>query len=198
VRAVLGQVGSASHAFFRRNHENWSLCSNHFGASRHSVSINPRLVRLQYAGIVSTGWFSFGLVSTIITKPLKAGPIYDFRRDPGEQFDMAFNGAMPTHGNQTSPGRYSGSDNGWIGILVMPPLVQFFEGTQNTPQPSLRALRRSGDRTHLERAAIAPTIWSHECSLSRYGKALWSLLDNNFDLRGALSLLPIVRIFLTD
>jgi hypothetical protein len=113
-------------------------------------------------------------------------------------FDMAFNGAMPTHGNQTSPGRYSGSDNGWIGILVMPPLVQFFEGTQNTPQPSLRALRRSGDRTHLERAAIAPTIWSHECSLSRYGKALWSLLDNNFDLRGALSLLPIVRIFLTD
>ena len=39
---------------------------------------------------------------------------------------------MPTHGNQTSSGRYSGSDNGWIGILVMPPLVQFFEELKRT------------------------------------------------------------------
>jgi arylsulfatase len=67
------------------------------------------------------------------TKPLKAGSIYDLRWDPGEQFDIAFNGAMPTHGNQTSPGRYSGSDNGWIGILVMPPLLQFFEELKTHP-----------------------------------------------------------------
>jgi arylsulfatase len=67
------------------------------------------------------------------TKPLKAGSIYDLLWDPGEQFDIAFNGAMPTHGNQTSPGRYSGSDNGWIGILVMPPLLQFFEELKTHP-----------------------------------------------------------------
>jgi arylsulfatase A-like enzyme len=67
------------------------------------------------------------------TKPLKAGSIYDLLWDPGEQFDIAFNGAMPTHGNQTSPGRSSGSDNGWIGILVMPPLLQFFEELKTHP-----------------------------------------------------------------
>jgi len=67
------------------------------------------------------------------SKPLKAPAIYDLRWDPGEQFDIAFNGAMPTGGNQTSPGRYSGSDNAWIGVLVMPPLLQFFEELKTHP-----------------------------------------------------------------
>jgi hypothetical protein len=40
---------------------------------------------------------------------------------------------MPTGGNQTSPGRYSGSDNGWIGVLMMPPLLQFFEELKTHP-----------------------------------------------------------------
>ena len=43
------------------------------------------------------------------------------------------NSAMPTGGNQTSPGRYSGSDNGWIGILTMPPMLQFFEELKTHP-----------------------------------------------------------------
>ena len=66
-------------------------------------------------------------------KSLKAPAVYDLRWDPGEQFDMAFNGAMPTGGNQTSPGRYSGADNGWIGVLTMPPMLQFFEELKTHP-----------------------------------------------------------------
>jgi hypothetical protein len=40
---------------------------------------------------------------------------------------------MPTGGNQTSPGRSSGSDNGWIGVLTLPPLIQFLEELKTHP-----------------------------------------------------------------
>jgi arylsulfatase len=64
---------------------------------------------------------------------MKAFSIYDLWWDPGEQYDMAFNGAAPTGGNQTSPGRYSGSDNGWIGVLLLPPVVTFFAELKTHP-----------------------------------------------------------------
>jgi arylsulfatase A-like enzyme len=41
--------------------------------------------------------------------------VYNLQMDPGEQYDMTFNGAAPRVLGQitSSPGRYSGSDNGW-------------------------------------------------------------------------------------
>jgi arylsulfatase len=41
--------------------------------------------------------------------------IYNLQMDPGEQYDMTFNGAAPRALGilSTSPGRFSGSDNGW-------------------------------------------------------------------------------------
>jgi arylsulfatase A-like enzyme len=41
--------------------------------------------------------------------------IYNLQMDPGEQYDMTFNGAAPRSLGilSTSPGRFSGSDNGW-------------------------------------------------------------------------------------
>ena len=41
--------------------------------------------------------------------------VYNLQMDPGEQYDMTFNGAAPRVAGQitTSPGRYSGFDNGW-------------------------------------------------------------------------------------
>jgi len=41
--------------------------------------------------------------------------IYNLQMDPGEQYDMTFNGAAPRILGVlgTSPGRYSGNDNGW-------------------------------------------------------------------------------------
>jgi arylsulfatase A-like enzyme len=67
------------------------------------------------------------------SRPLKAFAVYDLYWDPREQFDMAFNGAMPTGGNQTSPGRYSGQDNGWLGLYFGPLIIQFFEELKTHP-----------------------------------------------------------------
>jgi arylsulfatase len=65
--------------------------------------------------------------------PLKIPAVYNLWWDPGEQYDMTFNGAAPTRGVNTSPGRYSGQDNGWIGIYVNPVLLQFFAELKTHP-----------------------------------------------------------------
>ena len=53
--------------------------------------------------------------------------VYNLWWDPGEQYDIAFNGAAPTRGDlKTSPGRSSGSDHGWIVVLTQPYMEQFF------------------------------------------------------------------------
>ncbi len=60
--------------------------------------------------------------------------IYDLWQDPGENYDLVFNGAAPTRGDlKTSPGRYSGQDNGWMAIKVNPPLIQFLEEFKKYP-----------------------------------------------------------------
>ena len=50
-----------------------------------------------------------------------------------EMVDVIFNGAAPTGGNQTSPGRYSGQDNAWIGLYIYPHLIPFFEEFKTHP-----------------------------------------------------------------
>ncbi|HEV7463526.1 MAG TPA: hypothetical protein VGN85_06405, partial [Methyloceanibacter sp.] len=63
---------------------------------------------------------------------LKIPALYDLWWDPGEQYDIVFNGAAPTRGDlKTSPGRYSGQDNGWIGLYITP--VQTRSGTSSRP-----------------------------------------------------------------
>jgi hypothetical protein len=57
-------------------------------------------------------------------RPLRVPAVYNLLWDPGEQYDMDFNGAAPTGGSQTSPGRSSGSDNGWAGRQVLDALVE--------------------------------------------------------------------------
>jgi arylsulfatase len=49
-----------------------------------------------------------------------AGALYNLRQDPGEKYDMLFNGAAPPAAGvlKTSPGRYSGQDNGWAFIYA--------------------------------------------------------------------------------
>jgi arylsulfatase len=48
--------------------------------------------------------------------------VYNLQMDPGEQYDMTFNGAAPPAAGvlKTSPGRYSGADNGWTGAIYSP------------------------------------------------------------------------------
>lgn len=53
--------------------------------------------------------------------------VYNLWWDPGEQYDMIFNGAAPTRGDlRTSPGRFSGEDHGWIAAITQPYMQQFF------------------------------------------------------------------------
>ena len=56
--------------------------------------------------------------------------VYNLQMDPGEQYDMTFNGAAPRVLGQltTSPGRYSGSDNGWS-LGYMTGIVNAFTDT---------------------------------------------------------------------
>ena len=42
--------------------------------------------------------------------------------DPFEKYDMTFNGAVSTRMPTTSPGRYSGYDNGWVLSLLGVPI----------------------------------------------------------------------------
>jgi arylsulfatase len=65
---------------------------------------------------------------------MKAPAVYDLLWDPGEQYDILFNGAAPTRGDlKSSPGRFSGSDNGWIALYVGGAAAQFFEELKRFP-----------------------------------------------------------------
>jgi arylsulfatase len=65
---------------------------------------------------------------------LKIPAIYDLWWDPGENYDIVFNGAAPTRGDfKTSPGRYSGQDNGWIGLYINPVMEAFWDEIKTHP-----------------------------------------------------------------
>jgi arylsulfatase A-like enzyme len=60
------------------------------------------------------------------TAPLGAiGAVYNLTMDPFEKYDMMFNGAAPTRTLTSSPGRYSGQDNGWALSLLQPVMADF-------------------------------------------------------------------------
>jgi hypothetical protein len=46
---------------------------------------------------------------------------------------MTFNGAAPTRTLTSSPGRYSGQDNGWALALVEPVMVEFDKSIMKFP-----------------------------------------------------------------
>jgi hypothetical protein len=46
---------------------------------------------------------------------------------------MIFNGAAPTRGTTTSPGRYAGEDNGWSGALTGAVLMDFDKSIMKYP-----------------------------------------------------------------
>jgi arylsulfatase A-like enzyme len=73
--------------------------------------------------------------------PLQSAPaVYNLYWDPGESYDVLFNGAAPTRGDlKTSPGRFSGADHGWtLTMFMTPALDQHFEEIAKYPnKPSL-------------------------------------------------------------
>jgi arylsulfatase len=61
------------------------------------------------------------------------GALYNLTMDPYEKYDMIFNGAAPARVLTSSPGRYSGQDNGWIGALIFPVMIDFNRSIMKYP-----------------------------------------------------------------
>ena len=53
------------------------------------------------------------------------GALYNLTMDPYEKYDMVFNGAAPSRVLTSSPGRYTGEDNGWALSLIYPAIIDF-------------------------------------------------------------------------
>ena len=53
------------------------------------------------------------------------GAIYNLTMDPYEKYDMTFNGAASTRVLSSSPGKWSGEDNGWALSLLEPVILDF-------------------------------------------------------------------------
>lgn len=53
------------------------------------------------------------------------GALYNLTMDPYEKYDMIFNGAAPARVLTTSPGKYSGQDNGWAAGAIAPVMEAF-------------------------------------------------------------------------
>jgi arylsulfatase A-like enzyme len=61
------------------------------------------------------------------------GATYNLSMDPYEKYDMTFNGAAPTRTLTSSPGRYSGQDNGWVLSLIEPAILEFDKSIMKYP-----------------------------------------------------------------
>jgi hypothetical protein len=54
--------------------------------------------------------------------------------DPFEQYDMAFNGAMPTRATTNSAGKCAGMDNGWALSIIQAVLIEFNKSINEFPR----------------------------------------------------------------
>ena len=61
------------------------------------------------------------------------GALYNLTMDPYEKYDMIFNGAGPMRVLSSSPGKYSGQDNGWVASLVAPVILAFDQSIVKYP-----------------------------------------------------------------
>ncbi len=79
------------------------------------------------------------------------GALYNLTMDPYEKYDMTFNGAAPMRVMSSSPGKYAGQDNGWVGAIISPAIIEFDKsimkypnirrypgGASNDPVPALK------------------------------------------------------------
>jgi len=61
------------------------------------------------------------------------GSLYCLTMDPFEKYDMVFNGAMASRMPKSSPGQYSGEDNGWALSLIYPVVLDFDQSIVKYP-----------------------------------------------------------------
>jgi arylsulfatase len=112
------------------------------GKSQHSarrsfIFINGEYlnaIRIDVAGDENEPWVNIAWKFLWTAKDSWLGPdqdlgsvpaVYNLTMDPFEKYDMIFNGAAPMRALSTSPGKYSGEDNGWTAALFTPSLIEF-------------------------------------------------------------------------
>jgi arylsulfatase len=61
------------------------------------------------------------------------GSLYNLTMDPYEKYDMIFNGAASTRVLSSSPGKWSGEDNGWALSLLEPVMIDFDKSIMKYP-----------------------------------------------------------------
>jgi arylsulfatase A-like enzyme len=61
------------------------------------------------------------------------GALYNLTMDPYEKYDMIFNGAASTRVLSSSPGKWSGEDNGWGLALLEPVIIDFDKSIMKYP-----------------------------------------------------------------
>jgi arylsulfatase len=74
--------------------------------------------------------------------PTRQPSIFNLNQDPGEHYDMLFNGAAPPTAGvlKGSPGNFAGQDNAWALALGLPVLKDFVESVKKYPNvPTLLA-----------------------------------------------------------
>jgi hypothetical protein len=115
------------------------------------------------------GWRAPGIMSGPEQSPagqqenLTAGGVYNLNTDPYEEYHMMFNGAAPGSAMTTSPGSYSGQDNGWVKPLVSP--VQHESSQSIIDYPGIRRFPRGTDFNTKSRESLRPG--THVCESLR-------------------------------
>jgi hypothetical protein len=87
--------------------------------------------------------------------------LYNLQMDPGEQYDMIFNGAAPIDARvlSNSPGKYSGADNGWavaLSTYVVGQVSDSFKKYPNIPT-ALASASLGADLPEFSLPNLAPT-----------------------------------------
>ncbi|XHR29511.1 MAG: arylsulfatase [Chthoniobacteraceae bacterium] len=61
--------------------------------------------------------------------------VFNLLQDPGEHYDMLFNGAAPATAGvlKGAPGNFAGQDNGWVGVYVNPIIGGFVDSVKKYP-----------------------------------------------------------------
>ena len=102
-----------------------------FGGVRVDVSGDPDApwlnIAWKYVYTAKDSWLG-------VTSDLGSiGALYNLTMDPFEKYDMIFNGAQAMRVLSSSPGKYAGQDNGWVGGIVAPVLLAFDESIMKFP-----------------------------------------------------------------
>jgi arylsulfatase A-like enzyme len=104
---------------------------------------NLHAIRVDVAGDPNEPWVNIAWKCVWTAKESWLGPtlnlgaipaLFNLTMDPFEKYDMIFNGAQGSfHGIQSSPGRYSGEDNGWAAALWSDALAEFDRSIMKYP-----------------------------------------------------------------